>query len=336
MLFPKGYKELVECKHNIDDTNTHYKKNKQNYKSRNGTPKYCHLSCRRGRASYVTLRGGITVEASIVLPIVVFAMVVLIQVMVFMNLQLKIQTALYHQAVKAAGYSYLADSVENYLTEDMDTDDYAALMSIMRNGITEAVIKYMVEGELGSEFFEKPWIKGGGDGLNIIFRQGDGERELDVVLQYELRTCFDIFGIGNIPMTARAVLGRWSGVTRIAEDEDDLQENGKVYITKSGTVYHLYRDCTYLSISLTRIMSGQSGAYRNASGGKYYPCSVCVRKEYGEGDYVYISKYGECYHADNKCRNIYHNVIEIAVNDVGSRSLCSKCREKKEAYGGEE
>lgn len=26
MLFPKGYKELVECKHNIDDTNTHYKK----------------------------------------------------------------------------------------------------------------------------------------------------------------------------------------------------------------------------------------------------------------------------------------------------------------------
>ena len=336
MLFPKGITKLFNSKKLSYDTNTHLKRQDTDYKnfdSRNGTPNFCHFSSPRGRAPYVTFKAGISVEASFVLPIVVFAMVTLIQIMVLMNMQLKVQTALYHQAVKAAGYSYLADSVENYLTEDLDTDDYAAIMSIMRNGITEAVIKYMVEGELGSDFFEKPWIKGG---FNIIFPLGAEEREIDVVLQYELKTCFDIFGIGSIPMTARAVLGRWSGTTVIADGEDGVEEGDKVYVTKSGTVYHLYRDCTYLRINLTRVRFGLLSSYRNASGGKYYPCAVCAKGTYGENDYMYISKYGECYHRDEKCRNIYHNIIEMEAKDVGSRALCSKCRDRKSENGGEE
>ncbi len=336
MLFPKGCIERVINNQKINDTNTHYKQTKQNYKSRNGTPKYCHSRCRRGRASYVTFHAGITVEASIVIPLVVFAMITLIQIMVLMNIQLRVQTALYHQAVKAAGYSYLADSVENYLTEDTGAEDYAAIMSIMQNGITEAVIKYMVEAELGSDFFENPWIRNGNSGLKIIFPTGVAEREIDVVLQYDLKTCFDIFGIGSIPMISRAVLGRWSGMTVIADEEDGLEEGDKVYITKSGTVYHLYRDCTYLAIKLTRVKCVELSSYRNASGGKYYPCTVCAKGTYGDGDYMYISKYGECYHADEKCRNIYHNIIETDKENAGNRDLCSKCRDRKSVCQGKE
>ena len=332
MLFPCGYTEQLQEKFTLNDANTVLKKTERKYELRNGIPPYDHFGCRTGRASYVTFRGAITVEAAIVVPLVVAAFVLLIQIMVFMNLQLRIQTALYHQAVKAAGYSYLADSVENYLAGDIDTEDYAVVMSIIQNGITEVIVKHMVEGELGEEFFQLPWIKNGSNGLNIIFSTGVRERELDIILQYELKTCFDIFGIGNIPMTARASLEKWSGVTKIKQDNDAADEqDGVVYITKSGSVYHLYRTCTYLSVSLTRVRYSVTASQRNASGGKYYPCSFCVQGVPADDDYMYISKYGECYHADDKCRNIYHNIIEIKTEDIGTRALCSKCRDRRSA-----
>ena len=47
-------------------------------------------------------------EASLVMPLFVFAIVSLIQMMILMNVQLKMQSALYHQTMKAAGYSFLA------------------------------------------------------------------------------------------------------------------------------------------------------------------------------------------------------------------------------------
>ena len=125
-------------------------------------------------------------------------------------------------------------------------------------------------------------------------------------------------------------------MTVLAAAAAGVEEGVKVYISKSATVYHLYRDCTYLAIKLTRVKCVELSSYRNASGGKYYPCTVCAKGTYGDGDYMYISKYGECYHADEKCRNIYHNIIETDKENAGNRDLCSKCRDRKSVCQGKE
>ena len=44
-------------------------------------------------------------EASLVMPLVILAFVTIIQVMLLMNVQLRVQSALYSQTMKAAGYS---------------------------------------------------------------------------------------------------------------------------------------------------------------------------------------------------------------------------------------
>lgn len=328
MLFSCGYSDAINLNKKINDTNIHYKKQNKISWCENGIPPFDHSQILKGRAPYVTFRASITVEASIVVPLVVMAVVSLLQIMIFMNVQLKLQTALYHQTQKAAGYSALVDFAEGYILEGMDREDYKTALSIAENGITELLVKHLVVEELGEDFFDNPWFVGGQDGLKVIFSAGVKERDIDVALGYELKVLFDVFGIGDLHVTARARMSRWTGVTRVESNEEGMENSDTVYITKAGTVYHLYKDCTYLSVKLTKVNYSEISSKRNASGGKYYPCSLCAKNS-GEADCVYISKYGESYHFDEKCRNIYHNISEITKDEVGNREMCSKCRKRK-------
>lgn len=317
---------IVKADKNINDTNTQNKK--ENLKAENGIPHYYRVSFSHGRAPYVTLNASITVEASLVMPMFIFAIVSLIQIMIFMNIQLRVQSALYHQTIKVAGYSFLTESIEQCLPDEITGEDYRAAVSIVENGVTELLVKYMVVSELGDDFFELPWIEGGKDGINVIFSMDTGARNIDVILSYRLKPMYNFFGIGSVPVVARAGMSKWTGVTRLDSSKDGESENAdKVYVTKSGTVYHIYKDCTYLSIDLTKIKYIDVDDKRNASGGKYYPCSTCVKNITNMED-VYISKYGEVYHVDDKCRTIYHNILEISSDELGDRRLCSKCRDR--------
>ena len=310
----------------INDTNT---LKKENLEAENGIPPYDRISHSQGRASYVTCRASITVEAALVMPLFILAVVSLMQIMIFINIQMKVQSALYHQSMKVAGYSFLVESIEECLPDELAADDYKTAVNIVENGITEVLVKYMVVEELGEEFFRTPWIDGGKSGIEVIFSLNPADRNIDVALRYELKLMYNIFGINNIPVIARAVISRWSGVTRIEQSDEGVAEDTNcVYITKNGTVYHIYKDCTYLSIKLTRVKYGEIGGKRNSSGGKYYPCSVCCKNK-TVMEYIYISKYGECYHSDNKCKKIYHNITEASPEEVKDRTLCSKCRDRK-------
>ena len=333
MPFPCGNVTNVFKIKKTDDTNTQIKDS--NSMAEIGIPPYDQFSFSQGRASYVTLGAGITVEASLVMPLIIFAIVSLIQIMIFMNVQLNMQTALYRQTMKAAGYSFAAEAVLEGLPCELSGDDHAAVEDIVRNGITELLIKHMVINELGDRFFEKPWVSGGEDGIQVIFSGSVGQKDIDVILHYELSLMYNIFGIREVPMIARAHIGKWTGVTRIPDEDSESGETAddadRVYITKNGAVYHLYRDCTYLAIKLSSIDYSDVGNRRNASGGKYYPCSTCCKGQ-PVTQVVYISRYGDCYHADSRCKTIYHNILEVSKNKVEGRRLCSKCRDRK---GGE-
>lgn len=326
MPFLCEYATVISTKKIINDTNTQNKK--ESLTAENGIPPFDYFSFSHGRASYVTLDGSLTVEASLVMPLFIFAIVSIIQIMIFMNVQLKLQSSLYNQTMKVAGYSFLTESVEQCLPQEISKDDYKAAVSIIENGITEVLVKSMVINDLGDDFFNLPWISGGKNGINIIFSAGAGERNIDVILSYKLKFMYNFLGIGSVNIVARANISKWTGVTRIEKPDDEKKDTENVFVTKNGTVYHIYRDCTYLAVKLTKIKYSDVDDRRNKSGGKYYPCSSCI-KNIADMNYVYISQYGECYHADDKCKTIYHNILEVSKDEVSDRKLCSKCRERK-------
>ena len=81
----------------INDTNT---LKKENLEAENGIPPYDRISHSQGRASYVTCRASITVEAALVMPLFILAVVSLMQIMIFINIQMKVQSALYQNTAR--------------------------------------------------------------------------------------------------------------------------------------------------------------------------------------------------------------------------------------------
>ncbi len=107
------------------------------------------------------------------------------------------------------------------------------------------------------------------------------------------------------------------------KDDKTKEDDEIVYITKNGTVYHNSKNCTYLHMSISAVNENEVSKERNENGGKYYPCSDCA--ECDHTGLVYITEYGDRFHYNVNCSNIYRDIQEIKKSEAGNRKPCSKC-----------
>ena len=63
----------------------------------------------------------------------------------------------------------------------------------------------------------------------------------------------------------------WTGY-----DKDDELLEGYVYITETGNVYHTFRDCSHLALSITSIPKEDIKDAKNESGEAYVNCPMCL------------------------------------------------------------
>ena len=99
---------------------------------------------------------------------------------------------------------------------------------------------------------------------------------------------FSMLHLKSIPMTARSVRRVWIGREGGLDHGADLGENEEdqtVYIGKTSERYHWFRDCHYLSNKIEAVAWEDLDGFRNSSGSRYRPCSVCGG---GTGGTVYI------------------------------------------------
>lgn len=271
------------------------------------------------RASYAA---SLSVEAAVVTPVFMFALAALIQIMVIIGTYCRVSHSLYKQTLRVSGFTYLTCMAEDYMIKQLDMEDYKAIENIVANGVSELLVKKMVEDDLGEEFLSGALIK---DGLSVKVSLSGGGGVLDVILAYRIKLLFNIFGIDDYEMITRARTNCWVGTTKVVRE--DKSESSKVYITKHGVVYHIFDDCPYIDIKVTGVTPSKIGAARNESGGIYYPCSRCVN---GNEVVFYITKYGDKYHGLGDCGAIYRNVEIIDRDEIGERRLCSKCAKRSE------
>ena len=277
----------------------------QHYPS-DGTPEMTQSK----RASYATLffKGSLTVEASLVFPFFIGAVVALLFFIQAIQIQIQIQKALYNQTMKVTGYGYYVDSVE--------------LGTEAENLLEVGYIKLMVMEELGDDFFEGNCIVNGKKGFVLDLTNAFEDGVVDVAIRYSLKVPFDIFGLGKINFVARARCKTWTGsdATKTEWDTD------MVYMTSHGEVYHVDEDCSYIKSDISSCKLDEIEKIRNASGGKYYICSLCGDvKQVGEKK-VFYTQYGNRYHLIEYCSNLKNNVFAIE-RDVAMKKYrsCSKC-----------
>ena len=132
------------------------------------------------------------------------------------------------------------------------------------------------------------------------------------------------FSVPQIQLKQFSKAKLWTGITVQGVTLDGEDEN--VYITDTGTVYHLSRSCKYLDIRVTAVQPEAVAELRNSSGGKYYPCDQCDPT--GRTAPWYITEHGDRYHGTMDCGSIKRTVRVVTRAEVEGWRLCSRCEKK--------
>lgn len=113
-------------------------------------------------------------------------------------------------------------------------------------------------------------------------------------------------------------------MVRRGKDGFELNNNDEseyVYITQYGEVYHIEKMCSYLVRNIKAASLAEITDLRNASGGKYYPCSLCK----GASKIVYYTDYGDKYHASDSCYALQRTILKVKKEKIKGMECCKKC-----------
>lgn len=249
--------------------------------------------------------GSLTIEAALVLPIFLFFLIGLLQFMLVIQTEAAVRTSLWETAKFLSTEAYKTVSYKDEIGEIYD------IVSEME--VHSSFIK-----KEGKDFWDKSIVVGGSKGFSFArstFFEQDGY--LDLIVTYDVHVPFLLLDTVTIPQLQRCYVRGWIG-------EGEQKAEQIVYVTQSGTVYHLSEQCSHLKLTIQEIAPAQLPAARNNGGGKYVPCEKCGKKALEGGKY-FITREGECFHTTRSCSGLKRSVLVIPISKVGKRTLCKRC-----------
>lgn len=282
------------------------------YQDSQKTP-FCSRLAKRASLIFSRKRGSMTLEAAFALPFFLFAVLNILFAVNIIGTQSRISAALHQVGNKMAFAAYAYENtVGGALPE--------GLASV---ALSSGYARAQVIAGVGSGYLANSCVKGGAGGLSFIgssvMKEGD---IIDLRVSYRVKPFVELFGFDGFLMTQRYYAKAWTGYDALGSVSDRKADDPMVFITETGTVYHLNRDCTYLNPSVEAVPVKAVKNQRNESGAKYAPCSLCGAFSEHE---VYITHYGSSYHSRLNCPGLKRTIYTVPLSQVGGRGRCSKC-----------
>ena len=261
--------------------------------------------------TYKGLRAVMTVEASILLPLFLFAMLTMSGAIEMIRLHSNLQTALWNTGRKLALYGvFLSDQEDSFMTEEMKDLSVSYLY-----------VKGQICSCLGEEYLENSPLTYGVQGLQFveseIFTEDDC-MELNLTYKVSAETAF--FQMNPFRMANRYYGHLWNGYDLMATPKENLSY---VYVTEYGEVYHRDRNCTHISLAIREIGVYQLEHARNLYGGKYKECEKCCKR--ARSDTRYIADEGDKFHYDRDCPGLKRSIYTIPEKEASKYRPCSRC-----------
>lgn len=266
-----------------------------------------------GRAHLCTssLPASMTVEAALVLPLTLFFFLALLQPVIWLDRQRKVQTAVERIGEEISQYGIFAESAE---TGDRELPAFC----------TEAAASLWVRGKAG-QYADHAAVK------KVRIYGENGEIEFMVEYQEEIPFFSTVPGIQvkTVAVKRRSWIGIPGKLKGDGSYQDPMtgEQTEMVYVGAGMGRYHLFRDCHYISneyLTVTRF-EAESG---RIPGGKRNSCAICGKK--GDGsETVYITAAGEHFHYDKNCRSMMSYVRELPKSEAEHLGACSYCERKK-------
>ncbi len=262
----------------------------------------------------VKSRGSMTLEAAFALPFFLFAVINILFAVNIIGAQSRINAGLHQTGNKMAfaGYAYER-------TADGILPDSLASVAMTYAYARSSVLEYV-----GRDYLDQSCVDGGAGGISFagssVMEEGD---VIDLQVSYRVRPFSGLMGFRGFSLSQRYYGKAWTGYDVEQYVSDTAQEDPMVFITETGTVYHLDRNCTYLNPSVRSVPALTVDGRRNQSGGRYYPCGTC-----GSGaavGQVFITDQGSSYHNRIDCSALKRTIYTVPLSQTGGRGRCSKC-----------
>lgn len=251
--------------------------------------------------SPVRLKGSMALEGSVVLPIFLFFMMTVLLSLEAVRIQSNVQEAL-HQAGNESAF----------------TQNRIEIQERYKTGVSEKITAY-----IRKQKFPYLCVAEEEDGITVQdYSSVETNGLIYLKVHYKLKPFIRWIPIGDIVFEDEYYSHAWTGFLGNEDTGQSREENAYVYITKTGSKYHMAYECTYLQIPIKAVSDEQIGEIRNASGRKYYPCERCRPKESGM---FFVSEDGSRYHGRSDCASLKRTVYMISLSKAQGYTPCSKC-----------
>lgn len=245
-----------------------------------------------------------TVEAAVVLPLLMFFLINLCSIIEMIRLHGNMELAL--------------TNMGNTLSI------YRGVEELTGATLSQIYIQNRIENYLGKEYLQQAPFSGGKESTPFIgWNLEAGEDILEIHFSYKVGCPYAIPGFSDFYMTNRYYSHVWNGYgIPGAEDGTGLET---VFLTENASVYHLTMECTHLDLSIRETELQEALQSRNEEGDKYVLCGFCEDEPY-EG-VTYITDLGDCYHYRRDCTGLKRTIYSVTLAEARDLEIgpCSRC-----------
>jgi len=243
--------------------------------------------------------GSLTVEAALVLPIFLFAIIAILYLIQIIYAYETLQQSLVNTAKAASTYAYEEKYREGFF-----------YLEFLRN--------------LDMDYISGSGIVGGAFGIDFSKTKLDEESQrIDLIINYRIKNIIDVFDISYLSIHQCVSAKAWTGYRGQGGDSNEESMKTTVYVAENGKVYHASQNCTHLNLSIKTVFFSQIESLRNVYGGKYYSCERCGSHD--ENHQVYVTDTGTNYHSELSCSGLKRTVYEKALDEQMTLPPCSRC-----------
>lgn len=260
-------------------------------------------------------KASLTVEAALVIPIFLFAILNLYSFMEIFEMQMCMEAALHQTAKEMAveGYAY-SQVGQRQMTQSLP----------VQVAFSESYVRGKVNKLVTRERLNHSVIKKGSRGISYSLSKIMVKDRIELTAVYEIAPRFTMVPFSHVHTFTQAKVRAFTGYDPSMEGRGSREEEVYVYVTDTGTAYHMDRGCTYLKLSINLITKDDLAAARNQEGGKYKACRYCKSGK-SEGNLFLITNQGNKYHTSVSCQGLKRTVRAIPISEAGGYHACARC-----------
>lgn len=269
------------------------------------------------------LRAGMTVEASIVLPLFLFFFMSIGSYIEMVRLHGNLQLALWRTGSELTVYGGALNGAEPTAEEGKEGAEW--WQKLAGAVISSTLVKERVVDVAGREYLNDSPLTEGTDSLLLweseVLWEGD---EIDLVMTYSVTPDTGLTKFFPYRMANRYYGHVWNGYAI----PDSTPKTETVFVAENASVYHLDGNCTHLRLSIRQVGEAELPFERNRYGRRYIICEKCGRG--AKPETFYISEEGDRYHYRRDCPGLKRTVQTMPMWEAATLyPPCKRCGRKE-------